>query len=82
MFSISARDVADHGAGLVKRSSAHHTMTQTPVRKCQMPRTHMIHAVKQRMASNKKTIVLEAIIRIVENVGEGSQGLKNSDILL
>jgi hypothetical protein len=65
IFFTSARDVGEAGAGLVERSSAHHTMTQTPDKKCQMPRIIMIHVVKQRMASNKKTIVLEAITHIV-----------------
>jgi hypothetical protein len=75
-FFTSVRDVADHGAGLVKRSSALHTMTQILVKKCQMRRIHMIHAVAQRKVSNKKTTVLEVIARIVESVGDAGNGLK------
>ena len=71
IFFISARDAVGHGAGLVERSSAHNTMTQTPAKKCQMRRIIMIHAVLKRRASTKKITVLEAIIRIVESVGEG-----------
>lgn len=70
MFSISARAAADHGAGHVKRSSAPHTMIQTPAKKCQTRRITMAHVVPQRKASNKKTTVLEAIVHTVESVGE------------
>jgi hypothetical protein len=78
IFFISARDAVGHGAGLVERSSVLHTTTQTPVKKCQMPRIIMEHAVPQNKASNKKTTVLEAIVHIVESVGNG---LKCSQLL-
>jgi hypothetical protein len=71
IFFISARDAVGHGVGRVRRSSVLHTTTQTPVKKCQMPRIIMIHAVPQNKASNKKTTVLEAIVHIVESVGNG-----------
>lgn len=70
--SISARAVAEHGAGPVRRSIVVYIMTRR-LDNAWLPRIRTINVVGRKLASGKKITALEDIVRIVRSDGSKSK---------